>query len=908
MERYRFKGRSLGPPRVFLSKTRAGVTPLVFSILLCCCLSAWANRDSRPVARDPGPVTRTTSDGSPLLPQGQARPRESGEAMSDERVAERFYQIAYELANSEAITAPQAQQAIVLLTAAKALGSTAQQIHPLLIKLACEHSQRDYSQQVYRWLDEYVSEPTGGGFDPVQGFALVDLEVTKKAIRYLLDRLNSREDRERLLQDLLARLGGKNAALDSQLHTLLGLLMVEKADFKAAQTHFIRAYFNNRCNKLAFAKLAELAPEQVGPTLYLEHLRLVLRENPIDIEVALAFAQYAERLQLYEIAAAAYQYSADLFSYLYPGQALPPNIYLPWLISNYNTTQNQPASRQAGQHKCLQIAQVVRRSGRFDILVEAIAGKAAAKIGNIDEASRIFQAAEARAQQLLIPVTRDPRSVTRTTSDGSRATMEQLAWFYCFALQDEGKALHWANKAFSTDPNSPVAADLLAYALVMNQQLEWAKPLIERDPALGPRSAGTLREPNDEHTQIADLVQAEIALANGQKDSAIETLMNALAYDPGSLAAEQAKEILAKLGQKYRPPVDCDSILKAMRNNFGQAVVAEFISPDKAISVQFNTDGSEFPYGSEFGGTVAIANNSSEPLVISDDGLFKGNIRIDVNISGDINKKISRLISHKIAPANALIEPGKSFRFSLPLVTGELRRILLSYPQASLDIEFTLYLGPPAQDKLPITNGAPLRGVPHQLPSAKVVVKRPGIDLTSAYLRNRFNSISTGQIGPKIKIAELFVGLLKEQRAMAEHGTLYRYKYANWMPSFLKSALLQESGLLLNPADDQWPVKVLTMAEMLWDPALGPRGAVPLREPSLPLDFELINAVAKNLNDPYWPVRMMAVYLLAKGSAPDQVGSGLAAMSRSGFDKVLDWSAKNDSNSLVRDMAVAFLH
>jgi hypothetical protein len=61
---------------------------------------------------------------------------------------------------------------------------------------------------------------------------------------------------------------------------------------------------------------------------------------------------------------------------------------------------------------------------------------------------------------------------------------------------------------------------------------------------------------------------------------------------------------------------------------------------------------------------------------------------------------------------------------------------------------------------------------------------------------------------------------------------------------------------------------------------------------SLPLDYELVSAVAKNLNDSHWPARMMAVYLLAKNQ-------------NSNFSKVLDWTAKDDSNELVRDMAMA---
>jgi hypothetical protein len=561
----------------------------------------------------------------------------------------------------------------------------------------------------------------------------------------------------------------------------------------------------------------------------------------LDIEAALAFAQYAESAHgghLYEIASTAYQYCVDLFTYLYPNEPLPPNIYLPWIISNYNTEQNRS--------RCLQIAELVRRSGRFDILVEAIAGRAAAKIGKIDEASRIFQAAEFKAQQLL----------GESRPGGLGAT--QLAWFYCFAQQDGFKALDWANKAYSTDSNSPVAAALLAYALVMNKQLEWAKPLIE----------------NYEHNQIADLVQAQIQLADGQKEAAIESLKTAIFKDHSSLAAERAKELLVQQGQQYKPPVDPDYILSVLRKSFGQKVVPEFMNPDQIISVQLSSSINEFSYGSEFGptGQITITNNSSEPLIISDDSLFNGNIRIDANISGDLNRRIPNLVSLKIGFISA-IEPGKNMIIPMHLATGELRKLLLSHPQASLNIEFTLYLDPISIGQTEQSNIAnKLAGVR----PAKLILRRPGIELSSSFLQNRLNSISTAQANQKINIAELFVGLLKEQHTIAEHGAFYRYKYADWMPNLLKSAMLQESGLLLNPAEDEWVVKVHTIAEMLL----------------LPLDTELMNAVAKNLNHPKWPVRLIALYLLAKSS-------------ENKFDNVLNWAAENDSSQIVRDMAIA---
>jgi len=156
-----------------------------------------------------------------------------------------------------------------------------------------------------------------------------------------------------------------------------------------------------------------------------------------------------------------------------------------------------------------------------------------------------------------------------------------------------------------------------------------------------------------------------------------------------------------------------------------------------------------------------------------------------------------------------------------------------------------------------------------------VAIKRPGIELTSKYLRNEFNSISTAPVGQKIKIAQLFTGLLKEQYAMSNREPLYRFMYADWMTPLLKSALTHKSGLLLNSAEDEWVVKVHTMADML----------------SLPMDHELISAVAENMNHPKWPVRLMAIYLL--DTIPDNQ-----------FDQVLSWTAKNDPNKAVRDMAI----
>jgi tetratricopeptide (TPR) repeat protein len=800
----------------FLDFGELGRVVFLALLFFCCSTSTQAQLDSRYSILD----TRGSSS---------IEDRASGieiRKLFSSSVSQKFYEIAYELTSSssrlgEARRSPAVEPAIVFLTAAMKLDKNASDARSLLIKLACQDPEQPsplLSQEsrggnlVYNLLMDYVDESA-------------DVEVAKKAVVYLLAHLNTREQREKLLEQMLGTLGGKNTVFGSELSTLLGLLKAEKADLEAAEFYLMQAYQRNRYNKLAFAKLAELKPERIGPAIYLERLRLALRENPSDIEAALTFAQQAEQLQLYETAAGVYEYCADLFTYLYPSEALPVRIYLPWAINSYNTQRNQS--------KCLQIARRIQRDGRFDLRVEAIAGKAATKIGNGELATQIFQAAEKKAQ--------------RATSDEQRAT--RLAWFYCFVLPFPDKALDWANKTYETERNSPSAAAILAYALVMNNQTEWAKPLINNSPP----------------SQIADLTLAQIQLAEGQKDSAIETLKTAIIKDPGSFAAERAKEILAQQGEKYTPPIDPNAVLTMLENVFGRTLVPVFTPPEKIFSVQLNIQGNEFPYGSEFGGNVAIINNSAEPFVISDDALFKGNIRIDADVSGDLNRTIPNLVSTKIR-TTLLVEPGRSILIPLRLITGELRKILLTYPQASLDIEFTLYLDPITTNDGKITNRLTY------LEPTRVRIKRPGIELTGQYIRSRLNLISKGSVGQKIKTAQLFTGLLREQQVML-NKPLYRYMSADWMEPLLSSAL---SGLLHNPVNGQWVVKVHTMAEML----------------SLPLDYEPISAVAKNLNDTNWPVRMMAVYLLSKTD------------DRS-FDKVLDWTAKNDSSQLVRDMAIA---
>lgn len=770
-----------------------------------------------------------------LLPaptgSGVALPIQSPQSLSAPAAAQRFLEIGTELANSTTITGPQAEQAIILLTAARSLDRTASDIDPLLLRLAIQHAEQDYSDQIVPWLQNYVS-------------GSADCAIIMDTIHYLLQRQTTIEQRRTTLEALATRIGNRNPVIDSEIATLLGSLMIEKDNKDAAKFYLSQAYGNNRYNKTAFNKLAELAPNEISSAVYLEHLRLVLRENPLNLNSAAAFAQYAERLQLYDLSAMSYQYCAELFRYLYPSESLPPHVYLPWAISCYNSRQRQPM--------CMQIAQTVRNGGQFDILLEAIAAKAATKLGKSQEAANILRQAEQKAEEMLPNGTvQMPQSQANASTAVRQINAKQVAWFYCFGSPDSTKAMYWAHQAYAAEPNSPSAGALLAYALSMNNQLEWAKPLLA----------------STERTQIADLVQAKIELAEENKTAAIQTLRTAIAKDPGSFAAETGKDLLGKLGVNYVCPIDGEAVLTYLSQSLGKTVTPQFLPPDRMIEVQFSIRGTDFSYGNDLEGAIGVVNRGVEPLIITQDSMFQGNLRIGARVSGDIKKEIPNLVSRTVR-TDLAVPPGRSFAYSVRLSTGELRHILETYPQASLDIEFTLYLDPVATPSGTISN---------RLVDVKPVtisIKRPAAQITRSYVRGRYNTLSSGQQGQRIQTARLFTGLLKEQQAMAKHGTLYAYRYEEWVGELLRSSLLSPSGLLLSPAPDDWVVKVNTMADML----------------SMPLDQELATAVAKNLNHAYWPVRLMTVYLLANSSTDN-------------IQPVLDWVAKQDTDELVRSLA-----
>jgi len=274
--------------------------------------------------------------------------------------------------------------------------------------------------------------------------------------------------------------------------------------------------------------------------------------------------------------------------------------------------------------------------------------------------------------------------------------------------------------------------------------------------------------------------------------------------------------------------------------------------------MEFNIRGSTFSYGSEITGNLAVINNYSEPIVVCPDAMIKGNIRIDVQINGDLTEQIPALIVKTVRPSYE-IRAGNALFIPLRLDTGRVKHILDCHPQAELNLKYTVYLDPRITADGWVKDTLIIKPV-------QVILKRRKLKLNTRYLQQRFDAIKRGHQGQKTKSAQLFAGLLAEQQKCRQTGPAYQFMYAE--PELLSSAIARCLS------EDDWVLKVQTMAAML----------------KLKLDYRLTEAVSEELSNSNWPVRLMAVLTLA-GNQDEK------------FSSVLNWTAKNDPQPIVKELA-----
>lgn len=745
---------------------------------------------------------------------------EAEQELYSESAAELFVQQARQVHQQDPLNPQAIDQAVTFLNAALTLDGTSVSAAEQILKLCTDNCiiAADYSRNISWALDRQID---------VQA----DLQVLTNAVRCLLEQQNSRLDREVLLEQLLRQYGQKNKALASDLAAQLGLLAVEKADMQSAMDWLSYAYELNPYNQLAFVKLQELSSGQnlsLKPEVYLTQLRLAIDLDPYNLNYVLLYADTLKRMQSYEIASQVYEYAAKVYAFHYPEKPLDETLFLSWVLCCYQVPRQES--------KCIRIVEQYRDPERFDLMLEAVAGRASLKLGQVERGKSVLEAAGKKAEKLL-----SAKGLIKPIYP------EQLAWYYSFVLERPEEALAWANQAFKEAPQREGVLEIFAYTLAQSGQMELAKEYAE---------------PLQKTSQIASLVMAMEAAAENDPPAALELLKSTITMMPETFVAEKAMQLLKSQGSDYVVPPSVSLAEAALNEKYGNRVAPVFVAPEKRFSAKLLFNGSEFFYDNEFEPKLIIENTASDPLIIGANSFLQGVLRVDAAVSGDLTVEFPNLLSKQFRPLRPVL-PGEYVSVPLSLYTGKLRKLLQTYPQANVDVVFTVYLDPYEKDAGGVENTLlgtePVRGQIH----------RSGIVLTRDFLIQRLDALAKGQQGQQLRAVRLFAGLLAEQKAFESGETLF--KYARVDQPLLVDAVRR--GL----RDENWKIRIQALDSLY---SLGIR-----------LDAGMIQDISANLNSDKWPVRMLAMVLLAKADAAS-------------FRQVLDWVAQNDSSPLNRQMAL----
>ncbi|MFI4910530.1 MAG: hypothetical protein ACIAQZ_02555 [Sedimentisphaeraceae bacterium JB056] len=722
--------------------------------------------------------------------------------------AETLYNLACEILEPDDVSIQEAKEAVNILRAAEKLDKSINTMLPQILQAASIDSRVDYSKFVRGQLYKYVS-------------ATSDAELAMQAVTYLLSKVNNREQREAILKSLSQDLGSSNEQFASQIDTYLGILAAETADFNSAAKHFLDAYNNNAYNVVAFEKLGEVSPDFVTVPLMAPYLRRKITLNPYSLELALDYADYAYQYGLFETARGTYKYASDVYKYQNPDQPIPERVYLPWIMSAYNV--------EYGEANTLKIVNKIRAQGSFNLAVEYIS--IMSEPLSASQRKTRLETLSSTAMQML--------------STGHPGVNEQgLTYFYAFMNPDKRMAADMAKRAYAKNSDSIDIKSLYAYTLLQSGDINTAEEMVE-----------VMKDYN----QIAAYTYALVQFEKSDVAAYLNTLRQIISMEPGSFVAEMAHDRLNAAGSEYIPENDPYALKQLLKSNFLDSAVPEFYKPEDVITTKVSLSGVEFGYGSDLGLYVVISNNGKQPLVITDNSFFRGEIYIKVGIAGDIEGIEPVEIRKRVTPVSP-IKPDGTLCIPINLNTEATRlsKILRDFPQANLNLTFQAYFDPETDYQGQISS---------KIPMALTSGKRVGVILTKNLIEKKIENLRTGQSGQKLNTIKLISGLIAEQKAAEKYGVLYRHKA-------IPVEMLEEA-FKITFEEDNWQVKFLMLDV--------------LRNAGTAFDANARYSAA--LQDPKWPIRLISLYSLSKLPQGDD------------FNNVLNWMYQSDEEELVRKLA-----
>jgi len=609
----------------------------------------------------------------------------------------------------------------------------------------------------------------------------------------------------------------------------LARLSFEAAEEKAGWALLSQAIKTDPYNLAARQKMLE-HPEVAGRAFQrVGLLAEMVRINPLRVPVVWAFANTLDELGLHREAQKWYKCALGIHTAGASGSEIAADEWLD-LASSYTMSRDYD--------KALKVLNplVKRYPERVDIriwLFRAERGR-----GQKELAENQLATAE---KLLLRQVEANPSDVT---------VVSQMAWFYLQDKPDKDKALEWSNKAIGLDAENRQAQLCMGLTLLSNGQVDAARAQLE---------------PLAKNDAWAQLGMMRIMLTEEHTaEEILKELWITFSRHSGGWVGLALRELIQVQGTDIDVNAYFEQLRQKISAQLGNAAdLRDFYRhPKDYLFLKILPSKPDYDYREPLMLHISLTNMGSITISMGPGMMVNPRVLMSARLSGGLQMELKHYDFASLYKKRRM-DMGQGLSDTVRLDRGKLRSILRRYPQETITIRISCILDPQVvgQDEfLPSMGGQT---------SKETVLVRYGFRPSPKAMERLYRTLKEGPVRSKITTAILLGDLLaNSQNPQA-------------IPEAKKPRAVNEkritAALVKTARDANWRVRAWFGEALQY----------------ARLDGELSTALADQIRDPHWLVRLMAVRT--------------AGNRGQNWSEILRRVAQTDSDRLVRQMASSYV-
>lgn len=451
------------------------------------------------------------------------------------------------------------------------------------------------------------------------------------------------------------------AILSAELHLQRAHIFYRIGQFEDARSAATVALERDPYRLAARALLATLQPGLMTPAEQADLLLWKLTASPADVPATVELADLLASWRLPEQAAGFYRHAIALII-LADAQAKPIDLQLRLAEQLLSAGQSADARKMLNEL-------YVHHPQRLDLL-----GLLVRTARQVDEPELVRDYLR-KADRLWEDIV---NNLSEDDVEAAAAVWAEAAWFYIHIDPRPQRALEWAARALTLQPEQAVALRAKAAALRMLERHDEARTVVEQLPDTDP---------------WAVIEGSQLDYATGRQAEAKQRL-RPLTTQPAGNWSEQTAALAEEWGLESAASMPAAAIeLRERIGGFDARVLNYPAHPEQYISLDMNMDQSSYAPGEPWWCTFRLTNTGPFPITLGPAGMCRPELICTLNSEGDQPRSSGAVIRISLYQHTRLAV-GQSIELRQTVDIGSIRSAMIGTPQQIQKITLSAILSP----------------------------------------------------------------------------------------------------------------------------------------------------------------------------------------------------------------------